>query len=226
MEKFADFRRAGKTVVLVSHAMSSMRSMCDQVAWLEHGVLTGVGAASEIVDDYVDESHVDRVETDNGGSRWGSGEVRITGVEVLDATGAAVSRVRTDDRVTFRIRYHAETRIDKPVFGFALETVTGTYAWAHNSRDGGIDVEAIEGAGTIDLHIPRLALQAGTFDMQVGITDYTCTHVFDHLTRATRVEVHLRTPHESGGIVALGGTWTDVTPSAADGLDGNEAEAV
>ena len=35
MEKFADFRRAGKTVVIVSHAMGSLRTLCDQAAWLE-----------------------------------------------------------------------------------------------------------------------------------------------------------------------------------------------
>ncbi|MBA2478878.1 MAG: ABC transporter ATP-binding protein, partial [Sporichthyaceae bacterium] len=31
MEKFADFRAQGKTVVIVSHATETMRSMCDQV---------------------------------------------------------------------------------------------------------------------------------------------------------------------------------------------------
>src|ERR1700712_5242991 len=66
MEKFADFRRTGRNVVLVSHAMGSMRSMCDEVAWLEHGELTEVGKASDIVDNYVDESHEDRIELTDG----------------------------------------------------------------------------------------------------------------------------------------------------------------
>src|SRR5664280_8272 len=33
-EKFSEFRRAGKTVVVVSHAMETVRTMCDEVAWL------------------------------------------------------------------------------------------------------------------------------------------------------------------------------------------------
>ena len=52
MEKFEEFRRAGRTVVLVSHALGSMRSMCDEVAWLDHGKLLGVGRPSDVVDEY------------------------------------------------------------------------------------------------------------------------------------------------------------------------------
>ena len=43
MDKFADYRKAGKTVVIVSHAMGSLRSMCDSAAWLQKGQLIEVG---------------------------------------------------------------------------------------------------------------------------------------------------------------------------------------
>ncbi len=46
-ERFAQFRRAGRTVVLVSHAMSAMREMCDRVAWLERGEKVFDGAVGE-----------------------------------------------------------------------------------------------------------------------------------------------------------------------------------
>src|SRR5215212_3969657 len=49
LEKFAEFRRAGKTVVVVSHAMGSLRTYCDEAAWLEHGKLVKVGPATGIV---------------------------------------------------------------------------------------------------------------------------------------------------------------------------------
>lgn len=50
--KFADLRSAGRTVILVSHAMSSVRAMCDQVAWLEKGDLVQVGPTDEVVNAY------------------------------------------------------------------------------------------------------------------------------------------------------------------------------
>ena len=214
MEKFAEFRRAGKTVVLVSHAMGSMRSLCDEVAWLQHGKLIGLGDPSDVVDSYVDESHEERIEMADGSSRWGSGEVRLTNVEMLDAAGKSTRRLRTGDELTFRLHYQADSVVNRPVFGLALETVEGIYAWAHNSRDAKWVPESIDGEGSVDLHIPHLALQAGTFDVQAGIVDYTTTHTFDYLTACIRFDVLLSSPHESGGIASLGGAWGNLMTSS------------
>lgn len=52
--KFADFRRNGKTVILVSHSMETVRSMCDQAAWLNKGELMAVGEAEPTISAYVD----------------------------------------------------------------------------------------------------------------------------------------------------------------------------
>lgn len=52
--KFADFRTAGKTVILVSHAMGAVEEMCDQVAWLSHGKLVAAGPAEPTIKAYLD----------------------------------------------------------------------------------------------------------------------------------------------------------------------------
>ncbi len=216
MEKFADFRRAGKTVVVVSHAMGSLRTLCDEVAWLKHGELVEVGAANDVVDTYVDEAHVERETLTTGGSRWGSGEVRIIGVELLDAEGTPTTSVRTGDSVAIRVRYHASERIERPIFGLALENLEGVYVWAHHSRDGGFVPDFIERDGVVELRIPSLMLQPGTFDLLASIVDYTATHTFDFLRHCLRFDVEAGTPRESGGIVALGGTWSAAADAAAD----------
>jgi len=51
--KFADFRAAGKTVILVSHSMESIRAMCDHAAWLEKGDLRAVGTADTTIEAYI-----------------------------------------------------------------------------------------------------------------------------------------------------------------------------
>ena len=55
--KFADFKKAGKTVILVSHSMDTVKSMCDQAAWLNHGTLQAVGAAEPTIEAYVESLH-------------------------------------------------------------------------------------------------------------------------------------------------------------------------
>ena len=53
-QKFADFKAAGKTVILVSHAMQSIRAMCDHAAWLNQGHLMAVGEAEPTIEAYLD----------------------------------------------------------------------------------------------------------------------------------------------------------------------------
>jgi ABC-type polysaccharide/polyol phosphate transport system ATPase subunit len=51
-EKFAEFRRAGKTVILVTHSMGNIRDMCDHAAWLDNGSLVQVGDARSVIKAY------------------------------------------------------------------------------------------------------------------------------------------------------------------------------
>ena len=217
MEKFADFRRAGKTVGIVSHAMGSMRSLCDEAAWLYRGEVQDVGLAAEVVDEYVDASHSDREVPSEVGSRWGSGEARIASVELVDSDGAPTSLVHTGERVTFRICYETQQRVQRPVFGLALESLEGVYLWAHHSRDGGLLVDEIDGSGSVDLEIPALMLQAGTFDLQASIVDHTTTHTYDFIRNCLRFDVESGQPRESGGLFALGGRWGNLQAGATRG---------
>lgn len=51
--KFAEFREQGRTVILVSHSMELVQSMCDTVAWLQHGRLREVGEAAPTIGAYL-----------------------------------------------------------------------------------------------------------------------------------------------------------------------------
>jgi lipopolysaccharide transport system ATP-binding protein len=52
-QKFRDFRKAGKTVILVSHSMGIVREMCDQVAWINKGDLMAAGPAAPTIKKYL-----------------------------------------------------------------------------------------------------------------------------------------------------------------------------
>ncbi len=55
------YRQKGTTIVLVSHAMSQIVSMCQRAAWLDHGSLMMVGQPADVVDAY--RNSFDRRET-------------------------------------------------------------------------------------------------------------------------------------------------------------------
>ena len=215
MEKFVDFRRQGKTVVIVSHAMGTMRTLCDRAAWLEHGTLLDVGRADAIVDRYVDKGH-EREAGRSGaapatarGNGIGSGEALVTRVELLDADDRPSTSFRTGDPVTIRVHYECRERVERPAFALAMDTVDGMRIWAHHTRDGGPDIPWIEGSGHVDLVVPSLVLQPYTIDLSARILDHTLTHTYDFRRHCLRFVVETGPHRESGGVVALQGSWQE-----------------
>lgn len=210
MEKFVEFRRQGKTVVIVSHAMGSMRTLCDEAVWLDRGRVVEVGRADAIVDRYVDKGHekgVDPAASTRSGGRIGSGEALLGDVAVLGSDGAPATLFRTGDAVTIRIPYECSERVERPAFALALDTVDGMRIWAHHTRDGGPDIPFIEGTGHIELVVPSLVLQPHTYDLSARILDHTLTHTYDFRRHCYRFVVETGDVRESGGVVALGGRW-------------------
>jgi ABC-type polysaccharide/polyol phosphate transport system ATPase subunit len=207
-EKFADLKESGKTIVIVSHALGIMRTLCDELALLEHGTLIKVGPAGEVVDAYLGDVHADREPDGEHGTRWGSGEGLIEKIEMLDSSGNSVTSVRTGDPVVFRFHYLFAKPIEKPVFGTAIHTIGGMHVTGPNTREAGAIPDRLEGAGFVDLEIARLMLVPGIYDVSGSISDYACMHMYDCRHRSFRFDVERGTPEEQSGVMALGGTWT------------------
>jgi lipopolysaccharide transport system ATP-binding protein len=52
VDRIDSFRRAGKTLLLVSHDLSLIRRFCKRVLWLDHGTLVGDGPAEQVTGEY------------------------------------------------------------------------------------------------------------------------------------------------------------------------------
>jgi lipopolysaccharide transport system ATP-binding protein len=59
LQKIAEFKAAGSAIVLVSHDISMVREMCDEVLWLRQASIAAYGRADEITDQYVAEMNQD-----------------------------------------------------------------------------------------------------------------------------------------------------------------------
>jgi ABC-2 type transport system ATP-binding protein len=210
MEKFADFRAEGRTVIIVSHALTTMRTMCDEVAWLDHGVLKEVGRPQDLVDAYVGGTHEDRVVGEAGGAsgraRWGSGEVTIGSVELL-ADGKPTSHVPTGADVTFRLHWTAQRPVEDPVFGIAVHTLDGVHVTGPNTRDVDLSTGTVSGEGYTDLRVPRMMLTPGTYELTAAVFDRGVVHAYDHREGVLRFDVAPGRPSDRFGVMSLGGEW-------------------
>jgi len=186
-----------------------VRNLCDAAVWLDRGKLRAIGPAGEVADAYLGEVHVDREVTEDGeGTRWGTGDVRFTAVELLGPNGQPTEQVRTGDSVTFRLHFDATKPVPNPVFGLGVYTVEGIQVTGPNTREAGAVVERIEGEGTVDLRVDRLLLLPGSYTVSAACTDETVSHTYDHRHRAFHFDVKPGTPHETfGGLMSFDGRW-------------------
>lgn len=206
-EKFADLRDMGKTIVVVSHSLSTVRTMCDEAAWLEHGVVKEIGTPGLLIEKYVEGTHTERVAAEGGGSRWGSGEVRIEHVELLDETGRPTLRVRAGSPATLRFHYETQGRVRKPVFGFGIHRIDGTHATGVNSRETVVP-DSISGSGHVDFAVDRLPLVQGSYDVTVAVVDESNLHTYEYWTKSLRFDVGAGRPREAEGVFAIDGRWS------------------
>src|SRR5262245_13549637 len=138
MERIYRFRQLGKTIIFVSHALETVRLLCDQAVWLDHGVARAVGPAGEVIDAYLAE--VNRLEqerlaervgaqgvADMDPFRRGTREVEIVDVELLDAAAHPRSVFQTHAPLTIRIHYLARQPVERPVFGIGLYHENGVW---------------------------------------------------------------------------------------------------
>jgi ABC-2 type transport system ATP-binding protein len=213
-DKFAEFKQAGKTIVIVSHGLGSVRTMCDRVLWLEHGKAMMVGDSADVIDGYLGEVHHVRPE-DAGIASWGSGEASINAVELLGPDGVATETVHTGDAVRFRMHYTAAEAIAKPLFCLAISTNQGVLVTAPTSREFGLKLDALAPAGIVEIEVPGLQLLPGAYEASVSLWDFNALHEFHHRHRALRFDVLTGTPAQrSTGVLALPSTWRalDATP--------------
>ncbi len=208
-EKFVDFRNEGRTIVLVTHAMNSVKDMCDRAIWLKHGIIAGEGDPAELVEEYTEMMLGDRDRNIDGSTRRGSGEIEIERIEMFSGTSETpVKRFRTSDDVRLRFYYRTNKPVPKPVFGFEIEHLGGTTVTAPCTRDVGLLPDRVSGEGFVEVTMQNVPLLPGTYDLHTSVTDFNRQHEYDHLHVALRFDVMTGKPYESGGVMTLRPQWT------------------
>jgi ABC-type polysaccharide/polyol phosphate transport system ATPase subunit len=208
-ERFLEFRNSGRTTVLVTHDLGSVRTMCDRAVWLDHGVLRGTGDPGRIVDGYTESMSgaSDRL-ANLGTYREGSGEVQFTDVE-MSVAGEHVTRLRTGDDFALRLRYTASTPVDSPAVAVTISTASGLTISDPCTRDAGIELGRIDtgGEGEVVVDFADVALLPGEYHLHCTLTDHRRQHVFDRVHSAIAFDVMAGTPLEQRGSVTLRPKW-------------------
>lgn len=178
--KMAEFQQAGKTIVVVSHDLETVKKICSRVMLLGEGRVIELGEPEAVVEEY---KRLGLQQQDDVFRReWGTRAAEITDVQILDEAGAATERFRSGETMRVRIRFDAHEPIADPVFGFSVADYQGKLCYGSNTEIGGTDIGPIEGPGTVELTVEPLNLMRGKFFLSLAL------HSRDHETQYHRLD--------------------------------------
>jgi ABC-type polysaccharide/polyol phosphate transport system ATPase subunit len=182
----------GKTVLFISHDMWNVRRLCDQILWMEDGQVRAYGPAGEIAERYMSEVNVQALAnqaTALQSARSGTGEIRYTSVDLLDADGAASVLLTAGATLVVRAAYRAERAVARPVFQVGIIDVdTGLVITTATTRPADIP-EMVSGTGSIECRFPRLPLRPRQYILRLSITDSYQLASYDAVSAGPRFAV-------------------------------------
>jgi ABC-2 type transport system ATP-binding protein len=206
-EKIDQFRRAGKTIIIVSHGLGDIQRICDEVAWIEKGVLKRVGDPAEIVPEYLSTSRSGTSSVEpSSGQQWGSGEVTFESITFLDEQQQPTNTLRTGAPATVRVSMRSSVSLENSLLTLRISDMNNDNVWMSNSNQNDAPLPVEPGSITVDVGLADLPLLDGVYELSLAIGNMSGSHEYDHWEKRVKFNVHQKRTVESG-IVSIGSTW-------------------
>jgi lipopolysaccharide transport system ATP-binding protein len=196
LERIAQFKTEGRTIVLVTHDTGSVRQLCDEVIWLRHGQLIAHGPADTVVDEYVSEMTVETrrrtpaaqqvlyapngTELKVNQNRFGSMELQIVAVRLLNSADSPVTELESGQPLRVELECQASQPIVAPIVGVTITREDGIVCYDTSTESAGITLPTIQGRERVTLQFDRLDLNGGEYYIDVGAYEREWAYAYDY----------------------------------------------
>ena len=200
--KFEEFKKMGKTIVFVSHDLSSISKYCDRVYLLNKGTLLGEGSPKEMIDTYkrvlvgqytpdeTDEStnlledegikkaaEADADAADLGKNpellEYGTKQGVIESVYVTDDRGVKTNAILKGSEFTIHMRVRFHDTIPAPIFAFSVKNAIGVEITGTNTMIEKAFLDSVKPGEVKDITFKqKMTLQGGEYLLSFGVTGY------------------------------------------------------
>jgi ABC-2 type transport system ATP-binding protein len=183
-QRLQRFREEGRTIVLVSHDLESIRRFCERAIWLDHGHIGADGPPDQSIQKYLDVTSARPAaraaeEIQIPGFTHRSGKVAITALRYLDAGGNATRTFSPGEALSIEVGYEAREALANVAIGISFFRNDGVYVTDANTNTDGIRLSLDTGYGRAVLRVPSLSLLAGTYDISVSLYDPSTFDMYD-----------------------------------------------
>ena len=203
MRKIHELHRGGVTIVFVSHSMVDVKSLAQEVAWLENGRLAEVGEPDRVVSKYLAamvskdsdyrKQHPGSPETSetalpppvvapevvekipNVDHRYGNRKAEILGIAILNEAGEHLALLPQKAPIVVRVSVRAKAEVSLPIVGFLMRNHLGIELAGTNTALEGIELPAFSPGDiyTIDFHLELPELYPAHFSFTPAVSSGT-----------------------------------------------------
>jgi lipopolysaccharide transport system ATP-binding protein len=162
VDRMRELIARGVPLVFVSHNLPAVVELCTRAIVVSGGKAVYEGGAAEAV------QHYRRTVAAPSRTKAG-GDIRLTGVWMLDDGGSPAELFRSGRPMTVRIGYETARAVVNPSFAVDVHRADGTYCYGISTRIDGRDFGRVDGSGYVDLVIDSLQLAADCYTLSAGI---------------------------------------------------------
>ncbi|MBE5885079.1 MAG: ABC transporter ATP-binding protein [Lachnospiraceae bacterium] len=187
--KFDEFKKLGKTILFVSHDLSSIVKYCDRVVLLNKGTKLGEGKAKEMIDIYkqvlvdqydeaaIAENKNSGVLLDQGANpdllEYGSKKAEITDCYITDDKGKHTNAIIKGSTFTIHMKAKFLERVQAPIFAFTIKNAKGTEITGTNTMFERAFMESVDKGICKEITFKqKMDLQGGEYLLSLGLTGY------------------------------------------------------
>lgn len=181
--KFEEFKEQGKTIVFVSHDLSSISKYCDRVFLLNQGNLLGEGKPREMIDAYkrvlvgqYEDAGEEKAESEAenpSALEYGNGQAQILEYYMTDDRGVRTCAIIKGSDFTIHMKVKFTEKIPAPIFAFSIKNVLGVEITGTNTMIEKAFLEGVEPGQVKEITFTqKMSLQGGEYLLSLGVTGY------------------------------------------------------
>lgn len=189
--KFEEFKKMGRTILFVSHDLSSIARYCDRVVLLNKGVKLEEGSPKQMVDMYKQllvgqdpakqqiqeekpkESWSEEFQVNPNMLEYGSKLAEITDFAVIDDKGRSTNTIEKGSTFQIRMKVVFHEAIQEPIMAYTFKDIKGTEITGTNTMFEKMHIEhSDEGDICTVTFTQKMFLQGGEYLLAFGCTGY------------------------------------------------------
>jgi lipopolysaccharide transport system ATP-binding protein len=193
LNKLAELKEEDKTIILVSHNLTTITEHSKRVLWLDHGSVRMIGEPDAVVNSFLEYVSNEIGSEDEGGgpgSRREIGkQIRILEVSLADEFQHPQVRFDRGDAVLIDITYAAAQAMPGAVFVISIQDVQGYPLGGVSTDPDSVKINGPIDRGAMRLRLDPLILNKGVYTLSVQVMDPITKRYYDIKRRAARILV-------------------------------------